>query len=309
MPMPAAIEIQELTKVYGAGNDEVIAVDGLDLSVDQGEVFGFLGPNGAGKTTTVQMLMQIIFPTSGNGRLLGKPLGDISVREKIGYLPESFRFHDFLRADEFLDFHACLYGIAAGERKRRVEEILELVGLRETARSRIRTFSQGMLQRIGLGQAIINKPKLLFLDEPTSALDPLGRRDVRDLILSLRDEGTTVFLNSHLLSEVEMTCSQIGILNRGKLVRVGDIESLIKPTQCVDIRVEGLPDETLEKIRRLATNVEGNHGDMTVTLKDEEQVPLLARMIMDSGADLREFTPRSQQLEEVFVQSIEESGT
>ncbi|MHB8859504.1 MAG: ABC transporter ATP-binding protein [Thermoleophilia bacterium] len=306
--MSAAIEIEGLTKVYGFGDEEVRAVDSLDLSVGPGEVFGFLGPNGAGKTTTVQMLMQIIFPTSGRASLLGSPIGDIAAREKIGYLPELFQFHDFLRAEEFLDFHARLYGMPAADRKRRIEEVLELVGLKEASRSRIRTFSKGMLQRIGIGQAIINKPELLFLDEPTSALDPLGRRDVRDLILSLRDGGTTVFLNSHLLSEVEMTCSQIGILNKGKLIRVGDIQSLIQTTHCVDIRVEGLPEETLEKIRRMATNIEANNGDMTVTLEDEEQVPLLARMIMDSGAVLREFTPRSQQLEEVFVQSIEESG-
>ncbi|MCL4473447.1 MAG: ABC transporter ATP-binding protein [Actinobacteria bacterium] len=306
--MSAAIEIEGLTKVYGFGDEEVKAVDSLELSVGPGEVFGFLGPNGAGKTTTVQMLMQIIFPSSGRASLLGSPIGDIAAREKIGYLPELFQFHDFLRAEEFLDFHARLYGMPAADRKRRIEEVLELVGLKEAARSRIRTFSKGMLQRIGIGQAIINKPELLFLDEPTSALDPLGRRDVRDLILSLRDGGTTVFLNSHLLSEVEMTCSQIGILNKGKLIRVGDIQSLIQTTHCVDIRVEGLPEETLEKIRRMATNIETNNGDMTVTLEDEEQVPLLARMIMDSGAVLREFTPRSQQLEEVFVQSIEESG-
>ncbi|MHB9053711.1 MAG: ABC transporter ATP-binding protein [Thermoleophilia bacterium] len=306
--MSAAIEIEGLTKVYGFGDEEVKAVDGLDLSIGRGEVFGFLGPNGAGKTTTVQMLMQIIFPTSGQARLLGSPIGDISAREKIGYLPEMFQFHDFLRAEEFLDFHARLYGMPAAERKRRIGEVLELVGLKESARSRIRTYSKGMLQRIGIGQAIINKPEVLFLDEPTSALDPLGRRDVRDLILSLRDEGTTVFLNSHLLSEVEMTCSQIGILNKGKLIRLGDIESLVQPTHCVDIRVEGLPAEALDKIRKVAANIEGSNGDMTVMLKDEAQVSLLAKIIMESGAVLREFTPRSQQLEEIFVQSIEESG-
>jgi len=305
--MPAAIEIEGLTKVYGYGSDEVEAVKDLDLTVGHGEVFGFLGPNGAGKTTTVQMLMQIIFPTSGNGVLLGKPLGDISARERIGYLPELFQFHTFLRADEFLDFHARLYGIPAGRRRQRVAEVLEIVGLSENAKSRIRTFSKGMLQRIGIGQAIINEPGLLFLDEPTSALDPMGRRDVRDLILKLREKGTTVFLNSHLLSEVEMTCTQIGILNKGQLVRVGDIQSLAQPTHCVDIRVEGLPPETMADIRDLATKVDGDEKEMTVTVENEAQVEKVARMIMESGAQLREFTPRSQQLEEIFLQSIEES--
>ncbi len=306
--MRAAIEIEGLTKVYGQGSDQVLAVDGLDLTVGEGEVFGFLGPNGAGKTTTVQMLMQIIFPTVGKANLLGKPLGDVAVRERIGYLPELFQFHPFLRADEFLDFHARLYGMPSDRRLRRVPEVLEQVGLSENSKSRLRTFSKGMLQRVGIGQAIINEPRLLFLDEPTSALDPLGRRDIRDLILKLREGGTTVFLNSHLLSEVEMTCTMIGILNKSRLVKTGDMQSLVQPTQCVDIKVEGLADETMEKIRGLATNVEVNEGEMTVTLKDEEQVPLLARMIMDSGAVLREFTPRTQQLEEVFLQSIEESN-
>ncbi|MBI5870512.1 MAG: ABC transporter ATP-binding protein [Actinobacteria bacterium] len=306
--MPAAIEIDGLTKVYGYGADEVKAVEALELTVGQGEVFGFLGPNGAGKTTTVQMLMQIIFPTSGSGMLLGRPLGDISAREKIGYLPELFQFHEFLRADEFLDFHARLYGIPSDRRASRVAAVLEQVGLAESAKSKIRTFSKGMLQRIGIGQAIINEPELLFLDEPTSALDPMGRRDVRDLILDLRDAGTTVFLNSHLLSEVEMTCTQIGILNKGKLIRVGDMESMVKPTLCVDIRVDGLPDETLEKIRDLVASVEIDGDEMKVMVRDEDQVKMLARMIMDSGAELRQFTPRRQQLEEVFLQSIEESA-
>ncbi|MHB8159858.1 MAG: ABC transporter ATP-binding protein [Thermoleophilia bacterium] len=305
--MAAAIEIEGLTKVYGYGSDEVEAVKALDLTVGHGEVFGFLGPNGAGKTTTLQMLMQIIFPTSGNGRLLGKPLGDISARERIGYLPELFQFHTFLRADEFLDFHARLYGIPAKRRRQRVAEVLEIVGLNENAKSRIRTFSKGMLQRIGIGQAIINEPELLFLDEPTSALDPMGRRDVRDLILKLREKGTTVFLNSHLLSELELTCTQIGILNKGRLVRVGDIQSLVQPTHCVDIRVEGLPPGTMADIRDLATNVDGDEKEMTVMVENEVQVEKLARMIMESGAQLCEFTPRSQQLEEIFLQSIEES--
>src|SRR5665811_617003 len=269
--MPAAIEIEGLTKVYGYGAEEVKAVDALELTVGQGEVFGFLGPNGAGKTTTVQMLMQIIFSTSGSGKLLGKPLGDISAREKIGYLPELFQFHDFLRADEFLDFHARLYGISADLRAGRVAAVLKLVGLSDSAKSKIRTFSKGMLQRIGIGQAIINEPKLLFLDEPTSALDPMGRRDVRDLILNLREAGTTVFLNSHLLSEVEMTCTQIGILNKGKLVRVGDMESMIQPTLCVDIKVDGLSEETLERVRDLVASVEITGDDMKVIVRDEEQ--------------------------------------
>ncbi len=305
--MTAAIEIDALTKVFGYGDERTVAVDSLELTVDEGEVFGFLGPNGAGKTTTVQMLMGIIFPTSGSASLLGEPLGTIEVRESIGYLPELFQFHPFLKADEFLDYHGRLYGMAAEQRKQRIPEVLELVGLGENASSRIRTFSKGMLQRIGIGQAIINNPKLLFLDEPTSALDPMGRRDVRDLIMRLKDEGTTIFLNSHLLSEVEMTCGRIGILNKGKLVKVSKMQALISPTPCVDVKVDKVTDELLARVEAIATEVEHTQDSLTVTLAGEEQVNELANIIMDSGANLREFTPRQQALEESFVQAIEES--
>jgi ABC-2 type transport system ATP-binding protein len=305
--MPAAIEIQGLTKLYGFGSETVKAVDKLELVVEEGEVFGFLGPNGAGKTTTVQMLMQIIFPSSGTARLLGKPLGDIEARTSIGYLPELFQFHDFLKASEFLDFHASLYGMEKSKRRQRVPEVLELVGLDDNANSRIRTFSKGMLQRIGIAQAIINQPRLLFLDEPTSALDPMGRRDVRDLIMRLSEDGTTIFLNSHLLSEVEMTCGRVGILNNGSLVRVSEMQALITPTPCVDVKVDRMTDEMLARIEALATSVEKTDDHWTVFLKSDNQVNDLADIIMDSGVSLREFTPRQKPLEEVFIQAIEDS--
>ncbi len=308
--MPPAIEIQGLTKVYGAGEDQVTAVDNLDLTVEQGEVFGFLGPNGAGKTTTVQMLMQIVFPTSGSARLMGKPAGDVKTREKIGYLPEKFQFHAFLRAEEFLDFHARLYGMENPRRKARVREVLELVGLKDSARSRIRTFSKGMLQRIGLGQAIINDPELLILDEPTSALDPMGRRDVRELLNRLKDSGTTIFLNSHMLSEVEMICGQAAIMNHGRLVRLADMASLTRPSHQVDVKVEALPDAAMVMIESLAKQVEFSRDScMTVTLDREEQITELAEIIMKSGANLKEFTPRRQPLEDAFIKVIEGEGS
>lgn len=306
--MPAAIEIENLTKVYGYGTEAVKAVDSLNLVVEEGEVFGFLGPNGAGKTTTVQMLMQIIFPSEGSAKLLGKPLGDVNVRERVGYLPELFQFHDFLKATEFLDFHASLYGMEKKMRRKRIPEVLELVGLDDNANSRIRTFSKGMLQRIGIAQSIINKPSLLFLDEPTSALDPMGRRDVRDLIMRLSEAGTTIFLNSHLLSEVEMTCSRVAILNNGALVRVSDLQSLITPTPCVDIKVSEMKEEVLARIKTIATSVEHTDDHWTVYLQSDEQINQLADIIMDSGASLREFTPRQKPLEDAFIQAIEDSG-
>jgi ABC-2 type transport system ATP-binding protein len=217
-----------------------------------------------------------------------------------------FQFHSFLRADEFLDFHARLFGIAAKERKKRIPQVLEQVGLAESSRARIRTFSKGMLQRIGIGQAIINKPRLLFLDEPTSALDPMGRRDMRDLIINLKREGTTIFLNSHMLSEVEMVCDRIGIMNRGKLARVADIESLTRPEHHVDIKVEGLTDETLERLRAITKSVTREDGHLSIALEREDQVNEVTIIIAESGATLLELKPRQVSLEDAFFDVIGE---
>ncbi len=230
-----AIETTNLRKEYGRR----IAVAGLSLAVPEGEVFGFLGPNGAGKSTTVKMLVGLVHPSGGQGRLFGRPLGDATARRWLGFLPEQFRFHEWLRAEEFLELHASLYGVPKRERARRIAESLKLVGLEARAHDSLGTFSKGMLQRIGIGQALIADPKLVILDEPTSALDPIGRRDVRDLIRTLRARGVAVFLNSHLLSEVEMVCDRVAIIDRGRVVRQGPMAELISGTLEVEVRVEG----------------------------------------------------------------------
>jgi ABC-2 type transport system ATP-binding protein len=307
--MAPAIEIKGLTKVFSTSDGDTRAVDSLDLTIEAGEVFGFLGPNGAGKTTTVQMLMSIIFPTAGTASLMGAPLDDANTRSMTGYLPELFQFHSFLRADEFLDFHARLYGMPSSQRKLRIDEVIDLVGLRENKKSRLRTYSKGMLQRIGIAQAIINRPKILFLDEPTSALDPMGRRDVRDLILNLRDGGTTIFINSHLLSEVEMTCGRVGILNKGRLAKVSELKALMKPGHAVEIKASSLEPKTMEAIRQMAERVDERDGYLVVTVKEESQLAELARIIIDSGASLTEFNPRRIALEDAFMHIIEESVT
>jgi ABC-2 type transport system ATP-binding protein len=189
-----------------------VAVADLTLLVGRGEVFGFLGPNGAGKTTSVKMLLGLTNPTAGSATLLGHPLGDRQARAKIGFLPEHFRFHEWLKAAEFLDLHGRLYGMSRAGRAAVIPDLLELVGLGHRAETKLSAFSKGMLQRIGLAQAMLNDPELVFLDEPTSGLDPLGRRLVRDIINGLRSEGTTVFLNSHLLSEIELTCDRVAFI-------------------------------------------------------------------------------------------------
>src|SRR5918996_3961034 len=218
MTIPA-IKTEQLRKVFG----EYAAVKGLTLQVEQGEVFGFLGPNGAGKTTSMKMLLGLVAPTSGSASLLGAPIGDLPTRAHVGFLPEHFRFQDWLTGREFLRLHGQLLGMESRDLQTRLEELLERVGLSPFGNKLLRTFSKGMLQRVGLAQALLNRPALVFLDEPTSGLDPVGRRLVRDVIRDVRAQGTSVFLNSHLLSEIEVTCDRVGFIQHGEVVRVLDL--------------------------------------------------------------------------------------
>ena len=218
-----AIETRDLTKIYG----NRVAVDGLTMSIRRGEVFGFLGPNGAGKTTAVKMLLGLVLPTSGAAAILGKPLGDIQARRKVGYLPELFRYQEWLSAREVLQWHAALLKIPSAVRAREIDDVLERVGLAARARDRVGTFSKGMQQRLGLGVSLLGSPDLIFLDEPTSALDPVGRADVRDLISGLKSRGTTVFLNSHLLTEVEYVCDRVAIVDGGRTIAQGNLNDLL----------------------------------------------------------------------------------
>jgi ABC-2 type transport system ATP-binding protein len=231
-----SIQVQGLRKVFG----DKVAVADLTLSVERGEVFGFLGPNGAGKTTAVKMLLGLIRPTAGTGSVLGEKIGHHRRRGYIGFLPEHFRFHDWLTASEFLHLHADLYQIPHASSQKRIPELLELVSLTSHSDKKLRQFSKGMLQRIGIAQALLNQPKLVILDEPTSGLDPVGRRLVRDIIRELRERGTTVFLNSHLLSEVEITCDRVAFIKHGEVLQVSALQSLVDGELTVEARVRPL---------------------------------------------------------------------
>ena len=218
-----AIEITHLVKKYRS----VVAVNDISLDVYEGEIFGFLGPNGAGKTTTIKTLLGLIFPSAGEVRVLGKPAGDIDVKQNISYLPESPYFYEHMSAREVVGFYGSLFGLSGAAKDKRVDSLLELVGLQGAGKKPLRAFSKGMLQRVGIAQALINDPKVLFFDEPTSGLDPVAHRDIRDLILHLKNEGRTLFLSSHQMSDVEMVCDRVSILNRGKIRRLGRVEDLI----------------------------------------------------------------------------------
>ena len=227
------ISTRGLRKEFG----QKVAVADLTVQVEAGEIFGFLGPNGAGKTTSVKMLLGLTWPTAGTASLLGQPLGDRLARARMGFLPEHFRFHEWLTAAEFLDLHGRLYGMSKGKRKEAVPRLLDLVGLGARTETKLRSFSKGMLQRIGLAQSLLHDPDLVFLDEPTSGLDPLGRRLVRDVIKGLRERGTAVFLNSHLLSEVEKTCDRVAFIREGRILQVTSLDAFDEESLQVVLRV------------------------------------------------------------------------
>lgn len=300
----AAIRTEGLRKVFG----DRAAVKGLTLQVEQGEVFGFLGPNGAGKTTSMKMLLGLVAPTSGTASLLGAPIGDLATRAQIGFLPEHFRFQDWLTAYEFLAFHSELLGMEKRDLKPRLEELLERVGLAAFHNKQLRTFSKGMLQRIGLAQALLNRPKLVFLDEPTSGLDPVGRRLVRDIIHELKEQGTCVFLNSHLLSEIEVTCDRVAFIRHGEVVRVIELATLDQNLSLITIRVAGLTSESVAGLSKWGKNIQANHEQLTMTIDQDSDLPEITRYLVAHNAEVYSIIPNRISLEEIFVQTVGEDG-
>lgn len=302
--MTLAIETNLLRKEFG----DNVAVRGLTLQVQPGEVFGFLGPNGAGKTTSIKMLLGLVAPTAGSGQLLGQPLGHRASRARVGFLPEHFRFHEWLTADEFLGVHGQLYGMAAPRLQKRRNALLEQVGLGPFRNKQLRTFSKGMLQRVGLAQAMLNEPALVFLDEPTSGLDPVGRRLVRDIIRELRTHGTTVFLNSHLLSEIEVTCDRVAFIKHGEVVRVTELNTLVQGETQVTLRARGLTPEILAGLSQWASHLRPDGEHLTLTIQDEAALPTLTRYLVAQGVELYALTPQRLSLEEVFIQTVGTEG-
>jgi ABC-2 type transport system ATP-binding protein len=299
-----AIETHGLRKVFG----ENVAVADLTLSVERGEVFGFLGPNGAGKTTSIKMLLGLIAPSGGEGRLLGSPLGDHHARRRVGFLPEHFRFHDWLTAAEFLRLHAELYQMPPQVAGSRIPELLELVGLSAHADQKLRQFSKGMLQRIGLVQALLNRPEVVILDEPTSGLDPVGRRLVRDIIKDLRQSGTTVFLNSHLLSEVEITCDRVAFIKHGEVLRVSPLKSLVEGELTVEVRARNLNPEVVAGLSRWSRNTRLDGEVLSLTLSFEAELPAVNRYLVEQGVEVYALRPQHIALEDLFIEIVGTDG-
>lgn len=296
------IETDNLTKMYG----RKVGCSEICLTVGEGQIFGFLGPNGAGKSTLVKILVGLLFPTAGSARILGKPLGDRSVRRKTGFLPENFRYQEWLTGMELLSFHGSLYGMSREEKARRIPQVLEQVGLGDKGRQKVGSYSKGMQQRVGLACALLPDPDLIFLDEPTSALDPLGRREVREIMLELRKKGKTIFLNSHLLSEVEMICDQVAIIKKGIIVKEGAMGNLLAGAVEVDMRVEGITQEMVNKLSLLGGPLKVEGSLIRLSLRETVDIPTAAEVVVNSGGRLFSLNTRQNSLEDLFVDLVKE---
>jgi ABC-2 type transport system ATP-binding protein len=295
-----AIHTVDLTKRFGS----TVALAGLSMTVPRGEVFGFLGPNGAGKTTAVKVLLGLLAPTSGEGWLLGHPIGDLKTRRRIGYLPELFRYQSWLTGREVLALHCELAPLPRSRWKPAIAESLDVVGLTDRADDRVGTFSKGMQQRLGLGAALLGSPELVFLDEPTSALDPVGRHDVRRIIRELADRGTAVFLNSHLLSEVEQVCDRVAVVDHGRVIASGTMSELLTGS-AVYIRATGLDGDARAKLNGFGP-VDDEGERLTFTQLGEDRIPELVAQVVALGGRVYEVIPRHQTLEDRFLQLLHE---
>src|SRR5437588_2183611 len=295
-----AIHTIELAKRYHT----VTALAGLTMTVPRGEVFGFLGPNGAGKTTAVKLLLGLLRPTSGEGWLLGKPVGDLGTRRHIGYLPELFRYQSWLSAEEVLALHCELAPLPRSSWKDEIKTVLDTVGLSDRASDRVGTFSKGMQQRLGLGAALLGEPELVFLDEPTSALDPVGRHDVREIIRGLASRGTAVFLNSHLLSEVEQVCDRVAVVDHGRVIAAGTMDELLGGT-AVRVRATGLTQADKNRLSEYG-RIDDEGDQLTFASLEPDRVPEAVATIVSMGGRVYEVAPRHQTLEDRFLQLLDD---
>lgn len=298
-----AVHTQDLAKRYG----KTVALAGLTMSVRRAEVFGFLGPNGAGKTTAVKLLVGLAQPTAGEGWVLGAPIGDLHTRRRLGYLPELFRYQGWMKAREVLALHCDLAGLPRSEWKQEIDGALTMVGLLDRGDDKVEGFSKGMQQRLGLGVALLGRPDLILLDEPTSALDPVGRHDVREIIRELKARGTAVFLNSHLLSEVEQVCDRIAVVDRGRVIATGTMAQILGKDGAVRVRVTGL-DASERAALRMFGSVDDEGEWLTFRGLNQDRIPDLVGAIVGQGGRVYAVEPRHETLEDRFLELLKEQG-
>jgi len=305
------VRIEGLTKVYKRGfwGRKVPALKDLNLEIERGEIFGFLGPNGAGKTTTLKILLRIIFPTEGRAWVLDREIDSPGLMRQVGYMPENPYFYRFLTGEEFLYFYASLGGFPRPDRKRRIDELIHLVGLDHARGLRIGEYSRGMTQRIGLAQALLHDPEIIFMDEPLSGLDPIGRHEMRELVLSLRERGKTIFFCSHILSDVESICERVAILHRGRLRRMGAISDLLESgAKAVEVKIRGGDATQLETWKARAIQCSERGGLLGLSFPGEAEAGALLEALPGLGAQLVSLQPRRETLEEYFMQLIGKEG-
>jgi ABC-2 type transport system ATP-binding protein len=317
MPLPISVggtktvnvvELKNLTKDYKVGSlggGTLRALDHVTLTVGEGELFGLIGPNGAGKTTTLKLLMNLIFPTEGAAVILEKPVGDLEVKAQIGYLPENPYFYDYLTGRELLDYYGQLFGLSRTERKKRVGDLLERVGLSDAADLQLRRYSKGMVQRVGVAQALLNRPRVLFLDEPMSGLDPMGRREMTTLIQELNESGVTILFSSHILPDVEAVCDRVAILNRGKLVKEGRLDEILDVSvRAVELTVDNLTESLAKELEPLTRHIRRLGQRVQLELESENVVDEAIELIRSHDARLISLSPVKQTLEEYFVKKV-----
>ena len=302
------LRIEGLTKEFrlGLGRQRVVALDRLDLEVEPGEIFGFLGHNGAGKTTTIKLLLGLLAPTAGRAWILDRPIQDVAVKQHVGFLPESPYFYEYLTAAEFLTFYGQLFGLSRQALAKKIDDLLTMVSLADARHLPLRKFSKGMLQRIGLAQALINDPQIVILDEPMSGLDSIGRRDVRDIILRLKDGGKTIFFSTHILPDVEMICDRVGILVKGQLRAVGAVHELVgaATVTSVEILVERLAEAGAREVEQLGGTVVRRGNQVLIKLDDEHKTDQVVDLIRRHAGRLVSLVPHKRSLEDLFLKEV-----
>jgi len=306
----AAISTRNLSKTFGGGlrdPGDTVALAGLDLEVHEGEVFGFLGPNGAGKTTTINLLLNFTQPTAGEAFVLDRPVSDAEVRSRMGYMPESVNLHDYYRGRKLLEFYAGLAGVAEDARAERIDRLLRLVHLEDAADKRVAKYSKGMAQRMGLAQALLGDPDLLILDEPTASLDPVGRKEFRDILQELKRQGKTVFISSHILSEVESVCDRVAIVQKGVLKRIGTLQELSNGGPTV-FRVRALPAQAIEALATLGAELTIAREGATIRCADEAMAEAVRQLLAQHEVEVVHAESETQSLEQIFLTAIDAKG-
>ena len=305
-----AIETADLTKVYSSsfGKKKVEALTQLKLNVSKGSIFGLLGPNGAGKTTLIKLLLGIIFPTSGSAKILDEEIANYHVKKRVGYLPENHKYPAYLNGGDVLQFFGKLSELESDYLKKRIDELLELVKLSKWKKIKVKNYSKGMMQRLGLAQALLNDPELIFLDEPTDGVDPIGRKEIRDILLELKTKGKTIFLNSHLLSEVELITDRVGILNKGKLLKEGTVSELTEKKEEYKISVEG---DGIDKLSTELLNglnlAKMQDGYYSLRVADTQELNRILDLLRKNGVVIKEFSQQKNTLEDMFISLIQEA--